>query len=157
MAERRDPGIVGGIILVMLGVALLVGQLLPGVGGEIVVPAIGIAFLAAYFLTRTYGFVVPGCILTGLGIGILAQSRVYLGGVQPVVLGLGLGFLAIWVLDRLYTRFSNFWPLIPGGILVLVSIAPAFPQLGPMLATLWPVALIIVGIALVAAALASRR
>lgn len=156
MADRRNPQIVGGVILVVLGVALLIAQLVPGLGGEVVLPAIGVAFLVAYFYMRQYGFLVPGGILTGLGIGVVLQNRVQLGGVEIVVLGLGLGFLLIWVLDAVYTRFSNWWPLIPGTILVAVAVAPAIPQLGDLVERLWPVLLIAAGIALVIAALARR-
>ncbi len=92
----------------------------------------------------------------GLGLGVLAEDRLGAAGVQLVVLGLGLGFVAVWALDRLYTRSSNYWPLIPGGILVLVAIAPAVPPLGVIVEQLWPVALIAVGIALVVAALTRR-
>lgn len=156
MAPRGDGRIIPGVILVVLGLALLAAQFVPGLGGEVVLPALGVAFLALYFYTRTYGFLVPGCILTGLGVGVLAERTVHLGGIEPVVLGLGFGFLAIAAVDAVYTRFSNWWPLIPGGILVAVAVAPAFPQLAPIAGKLWPLVLVIVGLALVVAALARK-
>lgn len=156
MADRKDGRIIPGVILVVLGLALLAAQWIPGLGGEVVVLGLGIAFLALYFYTRTYGFLVPGGVLTGLGLGIVAESRLQLGGAEPVVLGLGLGFLLIAVLDAAFTRFSNWWPLIPGLILVLIGLAPAFPQFGPVLEKLWPLALVIVGLVLVVLALTRR-
>lgn len=157
MAAPRDGRIIPGVILVVLGLALLAAQFVPGIGGEVVVPALGAAFLVLYFYTRTYGFLIPGCILTGLGLGILAETRLAVPGVEPVVLGLGLGFVAIFAIDAAYTRFSNWWPLIPGGILVVVALAPAFPQLAPVIGKLWPLGLVIVGLVLVFAALTRNR
>lgn len=154
MADDRRGAIVPGVILVALGLALLAAQFVPGLGGEVVLLGLGAAFLAVGFYQRAYGLLIPGCILTGLGTGIAAGDA--LGG-ELVVVGLGLGFIAIWVIDRLYTRASNWWPLIPGGILLTVGIAIALPDIAPVVVRLWPIVLIVIGVALVAVALGRGR
>ena len=82
----------------------------------------GLAFLATFIATRSYGFLVPGGILTGFGAALVAQD---LGLVDDIGLfGLGGGFLLIPAL-QLATRMPRdggwWWPLIPGGILVLLG------------------------------------
>jgi hypothetical protein len=154
MADDRRKAIIPGAILILLGAILLAAEFLPGLGLEdFAVLAIGIVFLVAFLLQRQYGFLVPAGILTGLGLGIVAEQ--WFGG-DLTVLGLGLGFIAIWVLDRLVTRASTWWPLIPGGILVVVGITAAFPWLAPLVGRLWPVAIVAVGVVLVVLALARR-
>ena len=137
-----------GIVLLAVGVILLLGQITQQPLWSLL--GLGILFLVAYFATREYGFLVPGGILVGLGVGLLLQVR---GGADanPAVfmVPFGLGFVAIWVLDRLYSRESNWWPLVPGGALVAVGLA--LKQGGAALDLLetagvwWPVILIAIG------------
>ena len=117
---RKSP-IVTGLLLIAVGLVL---YFLQGTteGHVTVFLLMGGLFIAAYFSQREYGLLVPGGVLTGLGLGLLAEDWSLLDATQPVPLGLGLGFLLIFVSDRLYTRAGNGWPLIPGGILVLVGI-----------------------------------
>lgn len=110
-----------GVLLVAIGVALLVINL-TGVGGVAVVLLGGLAFLATHLATRAYGFLVPGGILTGFGAALVAQD---LGLTADIgLLGLGAGFVLIPVV-QLLTGWERqpgwWWPLIPGGILVLLG------------------------------------
>lgn len=154
MADDRRAGIVAGAILVALGLALLAGRFVPGFAGELVVLGLGGAFLALYFYTRQYGLLVPGGVLTGLGLGIVAQRTF---GPQSVTIGLGIGFVLVWVFDRLYTRASNWWPLVPGGILTAAGLAAAVPSLGRYADVLWPLVLLVVGAVLIVMALRGRH
>lgn len=144
MASRRS---VAGLILIVLGVLVLLGQRL-AVGGEAVVALIGIAFLTAYALTRQYGFLVPGGIMTGLGIGIIYENRLN-GNGAPVLLGLGVGFLAIYAISSLRGRMpGDWWPLIPGTVLAVIGLMLAADATGA-LATVgrwWPLVLILIGL-----------
>lgn len=158
-ARANRGGVVGGLILVMLGVALLLLQF-SNLGGGVVVAAIGVAFLIAYFAFKQYGLLVPGGILTGLGAGILVQDT-GIAGDGIVVLGLGLGFIAISVLDALYTRElefarGGFWPLIPGGILVLVGLGTGIQGFERYARFIWPFALIALGAFLIFRAASGR-
>ena len=153
MERDERAAIIPGVILVCLGLALLAAQFVPGIGGETVVFGLGLAFLAIYFYMREFGFLVPAGVLTGLGLGLIAKRTI---GGGAAVLGLGLGFVAIWVLDRLYTRASNFWPLIPGGILLVVGLGTTVPSLGAVVGRLWPLGLVILGVVFVVLALRGR-
>jgi hypothetical protein len=121
---RASGGYVGAAILIVIGLVALVANLTGmNIGGESVVLVIGLAFIVAYVMTRHYGFMVPGGIMTGLGGGMLAASLA--GAIDNgtyVVLGLGLGFMAIYAADLLVTQArARWWPVIPGGALLLVA------------------------------------
>ena len=132
-----------GLLLIGLGGVLLL-TVATDIGGEVVVGFIGVAFLVAYAVTRNYGFLIPGAILTGLGTGLVLQSLGIRGDI--VVLGLGLGFIAIAVLDQLVSsgRAGWWWPLIPGTVLLLISVGSVtgLPDLGRYLL---PAVLILTG------------
>lgn len=147
-SAERSSRFRAGVILLAVGVILLAGQLTQEPLWAML--ALGATFIVAYFATREYGFLVPGGILAGLGIALLLQ--VY--GPQPdnpamFMVPFGLGFVGIWVVDRLYTRASNWWPLVPGGIMVAIGLAlwrgGAALELLEAAGTWWPVILIAVG------------
>ncbi|MFP4635419.1 MAG: hypothetical protein ACLFRD_06130 [Nitriliruptoraceae bacterium] len=139
MASNR----VFGLILIAIGTALLL-ILTTDVGGEVIVGLLGIGFLIAYAFTRSYGYLVPGSILTGLGAGLVVAAQD--GPDEAVVLGLGLGFLAIAVVNRGLgeAKAGWWWPLIPGGVLVIVGVSTLMGtlDLGRFVV---PIALIVVG------------
>lgn len=154
--SRSTGSYVGALILIVIGVAALVANL----GGskyveESVLVVIGVAFLIAYAFTRRYGYLVPGGILTGFGAGVLASSLVGTGDGGPyAVIGGGLGFLLIFALDYLVARVSvRWWPVIPGGALVLTGSAMtgAGDAYVRQLQTWSPVLLIALGIAILLA------
>ncbi len=138
--------IIPGLILIVLGMALLLGQYFE-FGPSLFLVLLGLAFLIPYALTRSYGLLIPGCILTGIGIG-LAFERAAARPDVTVSIGLGLGFLAIFVVQMVVAGSSHWWPLIPGGILVLVGGAEAVPQIQGVLEKGWPVILIVIGLAI---------
>lgn len=152
MDNTRRPGnagaYVGAALLIVIGLIALVGNL--GASkyiGDSIPLAIGITFLVAYAFTRTYGFLVPGAIVGGLGVGVLAASLVGTGGDAFPVLGLGLGFVLIFVLDMLVSRASKrWWPVIPGGILLLIGMGTFQASSGWLRIDIWfPVLLIGLG------------
>ena len=169
-SEKRrkiiDRGIVG-FALVLVGVMTLVANLWNlELIGLFVLPVLGVIFLAWGFLQRQAGLMIPGGILTGLGLGTLAQQTLFVsssGEVRGaiVVLGLALGFLAIMPLSQLVEGRFHWWPAIPGGILLIISLAmlagPGGVAVLDALGTLWPVALIAVGAYLLWLMFRSRR
>lgn len=132
-----------GLLLIGLGGIVLLA-ITTDIGGEIVVGFIGVAFLIAYATNRTYGLLIPGGILTGLGAGMLLESAGVGGDVAAF--GLGAGFVAIAVIDQLVTpgRSAWWWPLIPGGVLLVSSAGSVtgVPDLGRYLL---PAVLIAIG------------
>jgi hypothetical protein len=154
---RRNEGWVGGVVLIVIGVALLVGQVY-GDAGRFILLGIGLVLLVLYAVTRSPGALIGGGIVTGLGAGVLAAS--YLQGDSSgsaVLFGLGAGFLLVWLIGLLGGHEeTRVWPLIPGTILVVIG-AGIYAQADPRLVSIvWPVAIIAVGVIVIVAALLRR-
>jgi hypothetical protein len=140
--------LIPGLVLIVLGIAFLLVQYFE-FGPALFLILLGLVFLIPYALTRSYGLLVPGCIVAGVGLG-LAFDRPPLGTAIAVPLGLGLGFIAIFVLQLIVARQSHWWPLIPGGLLVLVGIAEGVPQAQVLIEKGWPLILVLVGLLILA-------
>jgi hypothetical protein len=152
MDEVTRRRVMAGAILVVIGVALLALELAKGFGEWIVLILIGGAFLTAYFLRRSYGLLIPGCILVGLGLGAIGTNT--MPGVGDFTqIGLGVGFIAIYVIDRVYrSPKTHWWPLIPGGILLVTGLGALSGDLGRVLRDGWPLLLVLAGLILIGAA-----
>ena len=137
-----------GLILIVLGVAFLLGQYFD-FGPPLFLTLLGCVFLIPYVVTRSYGLLIPGCVLVGIGLG-LVFDRPPLGTAIAVPIGLGMGFIAIFVIHLIVARRSHWWPLIPGGILVLVGIAEGIPQAQLLLERGWPLILVLIGLLILA-------
>lgn len=154
MDEVRSGRASAGVVLVLLGIVLLAGQLLPGFGDEVWTFVIGGLFVAGYFYRKAYGLLVPGCILLGIGLGSLGEASG--GGFADFdSVGLGLGFVAIFVIDYLYRGHSSWWPLAPGAILVVSGLAAGNQAVRDALTVGWPVILILIGVVVLAGAFRS--
>ncbi len=143
--------LITALVLIVVGIVLIIGQLTEM--WQVVLLVLGVGFLVAYFVTRNYGFLVPGGILTGIGVGILLETVVSSPSedfeAALFLVPFGLGFILIWILDTIYTRASNWWPLIPGGIMIAVGLAvgtggPAIDLL-KFAGTWWPAILVLIG------------
>ncbi len=137
--------LIPGLILIVLGIAFLLMQYFE-FGPGLFLVLLGLVFLVPYVLTRSYGLLIPGCILVGIGIGLVFERGFRTEITVP--LGLGLGFIAIYVVQLIVARGSHWWPLIPGGILVLTGIAEGAPQAAMLLEKGWPLVLIAIGLAI---------
>jgi hypothetical protein len=148
--QRHSGGIVGGLILVGLGIAALVGNLLPNSGGLLFV-GLGAAFLVARVLTGHRGYAVPAGLLLAFGAFVILTETRYIVGREAgglFFIMLGLGFLASYVIAA---QPRLVWPVLPASALIgfglLVQgwlLAWPFEQL-VWLAAYWPLALIIFG------------
>ena len=156
MPTENRGRVIAGAILILLGVTFFVMNFLGGLGAAALIFALGAVFLAAYFVTRIYGLLIPGCILLGIGLGLIGQGGFSFafgsltGGLGA--LGLGVGFIAIFVIDWLYTNRVRWWPLIPGGILIVVGLARTSEIFQVLLTTGWPLILVVVGLIILAGA-----
>jgi hypothetical protein len=159
MLEPENRGrLTAGAILILLGIAFLAMNFLGELGQATVIFVVGAIFVAAYFMTKRYGFLIPGCILVGMALGQLGEDSWFsfqgLGS-----LGLGVGFIAIFLIDTIYRGGSHWWPLIPGGVLVIASLAQANQTFQVLFARGWPLILVLVGLVILAGAfgLSGRR
>ena len=144
MNDRKTSQINAGLILVAVGLGLYVIDRVEGIGPEAVMLVIGAAFLIAYFVRKNYGLLVPGCILLGIGIGQVGRES-FLGFGESSSLGLAFGFIAIYVIARLYEGKTQWWPLIPGGVMLIMAI-PQGHELVEYLWGHWQLLLVLIGV-----------
>lgn len=149
MAELETRRMTAGAVLIAVGLAFYALQRVEGLGGEIVLAVLGLAFLAGYLWRRAYPLLVPAGILLGLTAGIYLDD-VLAPSIEGVLLGLGCGFLFIWLVSLAYERRNVWWPLFPGGALVLFSL-PVTEEWAERLFEHWPLLLVGVGVLLVVA------
>jgi hypothetical protein len=156
--------LIGGLILILGGALAFVGHIVPdnwGLGfGLLVLLGLGLAFHIAGLLTREPGWFIPGGILTGIGAGLALVdgplARLIPAGLLPgdegglFMLAFAGGWFLIVLTTALFTDETHWWPVIPGGIMLLIGLAAGFGSvfgsLLTLLGNLWPVALIVVGI-----------
>jgi len=143
----QQRGILIGSGLIVLGLLLLVAQFYGGLVDALIPLVMGGGFILAYALRRQYGWLIPGGLLTGVGVSGLLE---YLLGPPSDLsaLGLGVGFLLIYLIDRLYRGATSRWPLVPGAVLTLLSLAENLPQFEAWLTIGWPALLILLGLLL---------
>ena len=144
---------VAGIVLIATGIFAFIAIFTSAdLLGLLFVPALGVVFLAWGMVSRHARPLVPGGILLGIGVGVLianlfSDKTIHTG---IILLCMALGFIIITPLSRMYTIKTERWPLIPGLILLALSIF--FFVSGVVRATinllldLWPLALILVGL-----------
>jgi len=160
---------VGGLLLIGLGLLFLLNQFmdLPRLENVAIyfVLFLGIIFLAWGIFSREAGLMVPGGILTGIGLGVALVAGPFAvasgdrsGGI--FMAAFALGWVLITVFTAIFTEKTMWWPLIPAAIMALVS--GALLVQGPFwvalewLGKLWPLALILGGIAILFGARRSR-
>ena len=158
--EDRGPTLAGqvaaGLTLMALGAALLALERLDGSAQHLLLILVGGVFAAGYFYKTAFGLLIPGGILIGLGAGLAYDSYSdSFAGDESAAFGLGLGFLLIYVVSLLYERVNRWWPLIPGGVLVVAG----FPEWDWADAILdyWPVAVMAVGLFLLLRGILARQ
>jgi Putative adhesin len=148
--RRRRAGVVGGLILIALGIAVLGGTWFPGQGAWLFV-GLGMAFLVARVLTGRHGYAVPAGILLAFGAFVWFTETDMLTGPRTggmFFIFLGLGFLAVYIIAG---RPGAVWSLLPGALLIGFGAFIQVTMLGApferfwWLAQFWPVSLVAVG------------
>ena len=139
--QQRRQQAIAGMAMVILGLGLFY---LEDLGHSVVFFLVGGGFLVAYFYRREPGFLVPGCIILSLGAANLGQSLVK---DFSKLLALGLGFVAITVITLLYERRFVWWPLLPGGTMVLLGL-PRSRQITRLILDNWQLVLVAIGVAI---------
>lgn len=155
MGESKRGRLTAGLILIVIGLGFFLIERYEGIGEEAVLLIIGAAFLVGYFVRQNYGLLIPGCILLGLGIGGLGSDS-FLAFGDSERLGLGFGFVAIFVISWLKERSRHWWPLIPGGILLIMAI-PRTQGFFEYLWQHWQLILVIIGVLIVIGALRAKE
>ena len=99
---------------------------------------------------QNYGLLIPGCLLLGIGLGEVGGDS-FLSFGDSSTLGLAFGFIAIFVIARLHEGKSHWWPLIPGSVLLLMSI-PRTQEWFEYLSRHWQLLLVLIGALILIAA-----
>ncbi|HUG49052.1 MAG TPA: hypothetical protein VMP67_11650 [Candidatus Limnocylindria bacterium] len=151
-----------GVLLVLVGVALLIQYVIPGVGaGTLVLLAIGLAFLAGWLFGGSFFSMVPGVLLVALALARLVEASGLFfapGADVPGLTSLSLaaGFLVIYgiALSR-QKRWT--WALWAAGLFGLIGVVQASGWIAgiPELGVVWPIFIIAAGVVLLL--LARRR
>lgn len=143
MSTHREHRLVLGCALIAVGLAVYFDF-----DDRLVLALVGGAFLSGYFARGSYDLLVPGCIILGLAAGV-TLDRAGVTAVDASMIGLGAGFVAVFLIPLALRRPSHWWPLLPGAALLLLGL----PQVGRFAEDHWPLALILIGVVVVAAAL----
>lgn len=146
--------LLGGSVLILLGVLFLVGQWLPTQIGLFIPLLVGLVLLTWGIVARHVGPIIPGGIVTGVGIGVLLVELLFPQANDAIfLLGFSLGWVIITVASALFTKETHWWPLIVAAIMLVVGAAATWGGILMTLLTwtgsLWPLALIIIGIYLI--------
>jgi len=158
MDDKRKSRGVGGVILIVIGLLALLGQFVDveiwDNVGLYILPVLGAIFLVWGIAARNMGPIIPGGILSGLGLGIILVEKVSWpetvdeGGV--FLLAFALGWALITVLTAVFTAKTQWWPLIPGGIIAVIGFAILFGgifwQALNLMNIIWPLLLIALGL-----------
>lgn len=149
MGTRDRSRVTAGAILILLGIVLILMQVTEDYRGETWTFLIGGLFVAGYFYRRAYGMLIPGCILLGIGLGSIGENSAWdLGDFGSI--GLGVGFVAIFLIALVYEGRTHWWPLIPGGVLIISGLASGSKTFRELLEVGWPALIILVGLLLLA-------
>jgi len=136
MRKVRQSGIASGITLIAIGLLLFWLDRSGRIGQDMVLFVVGSVFLGAYLYSKNFGLLIPGCLLLGLGAGRALAN---------VQIGLGSGFIAIYLIALLYEKRSPWWPLIPGGVLLVQAFSSTQAVVNFMFNN-WPLGLVVIGI-----------
>jgi len=145
-----------GILLVLVGVALLIQAALPPntiTAGTVLLLAIGAAMTAGWLFGGSWLAAIPGLLLLALGVArLISELKIY-DGPGITALSLAGAFVLIWAIGLARDRRSR-WPLVAAAILALIGAVQVSGRLAniPELGVVWPVVIIVVGVLLLISA-----
>ena len=120
--RRQNHRIVGGVILILFGLATLLQRWFNI--GNYVVLLLGLGMLVWGAVSRRTGWIIPGGVLTGIGLGILVSEGPWhfpaAGQNGIFLLCFAFGWFLITLLTALFTC-TQWWALIPGGIMAVIG------------------------------------
>lgn len=101
--------------------------------GMYLVLAAGVGMLAWGAMKHKTGWIIPGGVLSGIGLGILLYEGPWqIPFTQQnglFLLCFALGWFLITPLSRLFTPRTQWWALVPGGIMAVLGSAILLGQL----------------------------
>jgi hypothetical protein len=169
MNTNRRSGLVGGVILILLGIAFLVAQSLPGLRSwlsaedswPLIIIGVGVVLFVLALALNTPPLAVPGCIVGGIGCILFYQNATgnwsswsYAWALIPGFVGLG-GLISGLLEGRARSV------LVPNLWMILISLV-AFVFFGSFLGLgrltpYWPILLVLGGLLILGQAIFRRR
>ncbi len=154
MDKDQRSRLVAGVTLIGIGLLLFWLVRVEDLGQSLLFFVIGSLFLGAYLYSKNYGLLIPGCLLLGLGSATLLRRMDNLD--NPWQVGLGTGFIAIWLIALIYEKQSHWWPLIPGGVLLITAFSIGDDLMEFLFTGGWPLVLVIIGLIIVLGSFSKR-
>ena len=132
----RRRGVLGGLVVVAMGIPFILQPLgVPNAASYLFV-AMGVAFLIAYIRGRQYVYLIPMVTLTSFGVALLLPTWLVL---RPDAIGPGfVGVIALGFLVAFGLAPERRWPLIPAGLLGVVSASRLITGWSPIPGALEP-------------------
>ena len=158
MERSRNSAAVVGVILILAGLFLLAGQLVPGLWARfevmswpMIVVGVGILLLVIGLLTNAPGMAVPACVVGGIGLLLYWQNATGNWESWAYAWTLIPGFVGVGVILAGILGGHTGSALVSGGWLILISLVlfAVFASFmgGPVIAgKFWPVLLIVLGV-----------
>ena len=157
MNTKKRTSVTGGLLLILIGAALLTIQILPGFHIQFswpwIVIAVGLFLLTIGAATGEPGMAIPACIVGGIG-GILAYQNAtgdwfswnYVWALIPGFVGVGI-LLAKLLGGEKDTSLGDAAWLILISLILFAVFGSFFGSLG-VVGTYWPALLILLGLIL---------
>lgn len=149
LLQNREAwwAIIPGVVLIGLSIIILISSIFPNfegdIGGFILFACISLAFWVVYSMNHNFWWaIIPGGVLASLAITILVDNFTTIDGGSVFLLGIALTFVLLTILPGL--EGNRQWPLIPAGILFVVSLF-AFMDNFNLSSIIWAVVLIAFG------------
>ena len=141
-----------GVLLVLVGIALLVQAVMPPdtlSAGTVLLYALGGALVAGWLFGGSWLAAIPGLLLLALGFArMIGELNIYTGP-GTTALSLAVAFALIWLVGLASERKSR-WPLVAAAVLGVIGAVQVSGQLAnlPELSAVWPIVIIVVGVLL---------
>ena len=121
--RRHNGRLVAGTILIVIGAVTLLQSWLDI--GNYITLLLGVGMLILGCATRRGGWIIPGGVLTGIGLGILvSEGPWHFPGMEQngvFLLCFAFGWFLITALTYAFTNCTQWWALIPGGIMAVIG------------------------------------
>lgn len=156
--SKRNTGyLIAGTIILAIGVGQIVDSynLVPfDTSGFTFLVTLGIAFLILYFTKNIRGFIYPGFFLIAIGLFTLINDGYGYDIPWAFTLFIGVAFYFIYLIET--KRLGQNWPLIPGTILIVISVMLYLiledvitTSIWETLSYVWPALLILAGLKII--------
>jgi hypothetical protein len=144
--------IIPAMALLGMGASAILPHVFSGLGGGIFLGALGVAFFVVYATDRLrwWGIIPGGVLLTLALVSVLADSDTFnaLGSGSIFFVGLALTFLLVALLPNPVGKMQ--WAYIPAAVLFIMGAVLGSTSTAGLADYVWPVALIIVGLLVIA-------